>query len=218
VFGAGKGIRLMAQQRRDMDAALRERGRDPEEVGIVWSTKVIVGETEADAKAMREQLIADVPEESGWGVAIAQHGDQQSDKPERPSSSRRRIAHSAPVPKNAAACRHVDAVLCDSHTPTASSGTIGDQLLAHRPFASASVSPDDDLGRPDDADFFRIAAAFPQRCIHIAPLLRHQADALAGPEHMVDKAGGGADAAGRAAGLDQYRVALRRRHDVSAAL
>src|SRR3984893_13984449 len=47
VFGAGKGMRLMAQQRRDMDAALRERGRDPEEVGIVWATKVIVGETAA---------------------------------------------------------------------------------------------------------------------------------------------------------------------------
>src|SRR3979411_1542274 len=34
VFGAGKGILLMAQQRRDMDAALHERGRDPEQVGI----------------------------------------------------------------------------------------------------------------------------------------------------------------------------------------
>jgi len=46
VFGAGKGIRLMAQQPYDMDAALRDRGRDPEQVGIVWATKVIVGETE----------------------------------------------------------------------------------------------------------------------------------------------------------------------------
>src|SRR5580700_2310744 len=64
VFGAGKGIRLMAQQRRDMDAALRERRRDPEEVGIVWATKVLVGETEDEAKALREQLIADVPTEA----------------------------------------------------------------------------------------------------------------------------------------------------------
>jgi alkanesulfonate monooxygenase SsuD/methylene tetrahydromethanopterin reductase-like flavin-dependent oxidoreductase (luciferase family) len=54
----------MAQQRRDMDAALRERGRDPEQVGIVWATKVIVGETEDEAKAMRERLIADVPSEA----------------------------------------------------------------------------------------------------------------------------------------------------------
>jgi alkanesulfonate monooxygenase SsuD/methylene tetrahydromethanopterin reductase-like flavin-dependent oxidoreductase (luciferase family) len=64
VFGAGKGIQLMAQQRRDMDAALRERGRDPEPVGIIWATKVIVGETEDEAKAMRERLIADVPMEA----------------------------------------------------------------------------------------------------------------------------------------------------------
>ena len=64
VFGAGKGIPLMAQQRRDIDAALRERGRDPEQVGIIWATKVMVGETEDEAKAMRERLIADVPAEA----------------------------------------------------------------------------------------------------------------------------------------------------------
>jgi len=63
VFGAGKGIRLMAQQRDDMDAALRDRGPDTEQVGIVWATKVIVGETEDEAKAMRDRLIADVPME-----------------------------------------------------------------------------------------------------------------------------------------------------------
>jgi FMN-dependent oxidoreductase (nitrilotriacetate monooxygenase family) len=64
VFGAGKGVRLMAQQRRDMDAALIECGRDPQEVGIVWATKIIVGETAAEAAAMRERLIADVPMEA----------------------------------------------------------------------------------------------------------------------------------------------------------
>jgi FMN-dependent oxidoreductase (nitrilotriacetate monooxygenase family) len=64
IFGAGKGLKLMAQQRVDMDAALRRRGRDPEEVGIIWSTKVIVAEDAARAAAMKEQLIADVPEEA----------------------------------------------------------------------------------------------------------------------------------------------------------
>src|SRR5207237_9813242 len=59
VFGAGKGIQLMAQQRRDRDAAVLERGRDPEQVGIVWDTEVIVGETAAEAEAQRAQLIAD---------------------------------------------------------------------------------------------------------------------------------------------------------------
>ena len=64
VFGAGKGIKLMAQQRRDLDAALLRRGRDPEAVGIIWATKAIVGETETAAKAEREALIADVPPEA----------------------------------------------------------------------------------------------------------------------------------------------------------
>jgi len=64
VFGAGKGVRLMAQQRRDLDAALSACGRDPEAVGIVWATKVIVGETAAEAARLRERLIADVPPEA----------------------------------------------------------------------------------------------------------------------------------------------------------
>jgi FMN-dependent oxidoreductase (nitrilotriacetate monooxygenase family) len=50
VFGAGKGIKLMAEQRAHMDAALIKEGRDPQEVGILWSTKVIVAETEAESQ------------------------------------------------------------------------------------------------------------------------------------------------------------------------
>jgi FMN-dependent oxidoreductase (nitrilotriacetate monooxygenase family) len=61
VFGLTKAIPLMVKQRQDLDEALVAEGREPEQVGILWSTRVIVGETEADAKAMRESLIADVP-------------------------------------------------------------------------------------------------------------------------------------------------------------
>jgi hypothetical protein len=64
VFGAGKGLKLMAEQRRDMDAALVREGRDPQEVGILWATKVIVAETSADAARLKERLIADVPQEA----------------------------------------------------------------------------------------------------------------------------------------------------------
>ena len=64
VFGANKGLKLMAQQRRDLDAALIRKGRDPAQVGIIWATKIIVGETEAEATAMREKLIANVPREA----------------------------------------------------------------------------------------------------------------------------------------------------------
>ena len=64
VFGLTKALPLMMQQRRDLDAALRSEGRDPERVGILWSTRVIVADTEAEALALRESLIADVPREA----------------------------------------------------------------------------------------------------------------------------------------------------------
>ena len=64
VFGAGKGLKLMAEQRAHMDAALEAEGRDPQQVGILWATKVIVAETEAEATRHKERLIADVPTEA----------------------------------------------------------------------------------------------------------------------------------------------------------
>ena len=73
VFGAGKGVTLMAEQRAHMDAALVAEGRDPQEVGILWATKVIVAETEAEAVRLKERLIADVPMEAVGVMAVAQH-------------------------------------------------------------------------------------------------------------------------------------------------
>ena len=64
VFGLTKPLPLMVQQRTDLDAALRAEGRDPETVGILWSTRIIVGDTKAEAAALKEALIADVPIEA----------------------------------------------------------------------------------------------------------------------------------------------------------
>jgi len=64
VFGARKPIPQMAKQRAEVDAALRAEGRDPQKVGIIWSTQVMVGETESEAKTMRERLIDRVPREA----------------------------------------------------------------------------------------------------------------------------------------------------------
>ncbi len=64
VFGAGKGLKLMAEQRVNLDDALRAEGRDPEPVGILWATKVTVADTEAEAVRLKERLIADVPQEA----------------------------------------------------------------------------------------------------------------------------------------------------------
>jgi FMN-dependent oxidoreductase (nitrilotriacetate monooxygenase family) len=83
VFGLTKSLPLMAQQRKDLDAALVQEGRDPEQVGILWSTRVMVGETEAEAKALRENLIADVPLEA-VGVWLSHNtGYDMSQLPDR---------------------------------------------------------------------------------------------------------------------------------------
>lgn len=64
VFGLTKSIPLMVQQRSDLDDALRAEGRDPEQVGILWSTRAIVAETRAEAEELRESLITHVPREA----------------------------------------------------------------------------------------------------------------------------------------------------------
>jgi FMN-dependent oxidoreductase (nitrilotriacetate monooxygenase family) len=64
VFGLTKTVPLMAQQRSDLDKALIAEGRDPENVGILWSSRAIVGETKAEAEALRESMIGDVPPEA----------------------------------------------------------------------------------------------------------------------------------------------------------
>jgi FMN-dependent oxidoreductase (nitrilotriacetate monooxygenase family) len=64
VFGLTKSIPLMQQQRSDLDKALVAEARDPQKVGILWSSRAIVGETEEEARALRETMIADVPMEA----------------------------------------------------------------------------------------------------------------------------------------------------------
>lgn len=83
VFGQTKALPLMVQQRHDVDAALRAKGRDPEEVGILWATRLLVGETQAEADAMKERMIQDVPREA-VGVWLSHNsGYDMSQLPER---------------------------------------------------------------------------------------------------------------------------------------
>jgi FMN-dependent oxidoreductase (nitrilotriacetate monooxygenase family) len=83
VFAATKSLALMAKQRADLDTLIRDDGRDPEQVGIVWATKAIVAETTAEAEAMKEQLIAKVPREA-VGVWLSHNsGFDMSTLPER---------------------------------------------------------------------------------------------------------------------------------------
>ncbi|MGP0093879.1 MAG: NtaA/DmoA family FMN-dependent monooxygenase [Xanthobacteraceae bacterium] len=83
VFGLMKSIPLMAKQRDDLDQALVAEKRDPEQVGILWSSRAIVGETESEAQALRESLIAGVAPEA-VGVWLSHNtGYDMSQLPER---------------------------------------------------------------------------------------------------------------------------------------
>jgi FMN-dependent oxidoreductase (nitrilotriacetate monooxygenase family) len=83
IFGLTKALPLMTKQRQDLDQALIAEKRDPEQVGILWSCRTIVGETEAEAKALRESMIEMVPPEAA-GVWMSHNtGYDMSQLPER---------------------------------------------------------------------------------------------------------------------------------------
>jgi FMN-dependent oxidoreductase (nitrilotriacetate monooxygenase family) len=83
VFGLTKSIPLMVKQRSDLDRALRDEGRDPDAVGILWSSRAMVGETAAEAQAMRESMIADVPLEAVGAWLSHNTGYDMSQLPSR---------------------------------------------------------------------------------------------------------------------------------------
>jgi FMN-dependent oxidoreductase (nitrilotriacetate monooxygenase family) len=83
VFGLMKSIPLMTKQRDDLDQALVAEKRDPQQVGILWSSRAIVGETEREAQALRESLIEGVPPEA-VGVWLSHNtGYDMSKLPDR---------------------------------------------------------------------------------------------------------------------------------------
>jgi FMN-dependent oxidoreductase (nitrilotriacetate monooxygenase family) len=64
VFGADMELHLQVRQRQVLDAALAAKGRDPETVGILWQTPMVVAETEREALARRELLLTAIPPEA----------------------------------------------------------------------------------------------------------------------------------------------------------
>ena len=54
VFGADMPLPQQVKQRAALDAALVAAGRDPDDVGVLWQTPIVVRETEREAKAHRE--------------------------------------------------------------------------------------------------------------------------------------------------------------------
>jgi FMN-dependent oxidoreductase (nitrilotriacetate monooxygenase family) len=83
VFGLLKPTPMMVKQRSDLDAALVAEKRDPHQVGILWSSRAIVGETESEAQALKESLIANVPRDA-VGVWLSHNtGYDMSKLPQR---------------------------------------------------------------------------------------------------------------------------------------
>lgn len=56
VFGATKAVPEMVRHREQLDTAIIEQGRTPDDVGILWSTQVIVADTEHEAKERRDRI------------------------------------------------------------------------------------------------------------------------------------------------------------------
>jgi FMN-dependent oxidoreductase (nitrilotriacetate monooxygenase family) len=70
IFAASPPRPAKIKHRKALDEALTAEGRDPESVGILFSTNFIVGNTEAEAKAKREALLDLLPEE-GVGAYLS---------------------------------------------------------------------------------------------------------------------------------------------------
>jgi alkanesulfonate monooxygenase SsuD/methylene tetrahydromethanopterin reductase-like flavin-dependent oxidoreductase (luciferase family) len=66
-------LSLQIAQRRALDEAVAALGRDPQQMGIVWQQPCVVAETEAEALARRELLLAAIPPE-GVGVYLSHNG------------------------------------------------------------------------------------------------------------------------------------------------
>jgi FMN-dependent oxidoreductase (nitrilotriacetate monooxygenase family) len=64
IFAAGKAVSEKKKHRSMLDAELVAAGRDPAEVGILFSTPLVVGETSAEAARRKEQLLEELPFEA----------------------------------------------------------------------------------------------------------------------------------------------------------
>jgi FMN-dependent oxidoreductase (nitrilotriacetate monooxygenase family) len=83
VFAASSGLDRQIQHRQQLDAALLAEGRDPAKVGIIWDVVLIVGETDAEARRRRDQLLDAVPLEAVGAFLSHQIGYDLSKLPSR---------------------------------------------------------------------------------------------------------------------------------------
>jgi FMN-dependent oxidoreductase (nitrilotriacetate monooxygenase family) len=83
VFGQDMDLALQVKQRLQLDAALTALGRNPETVGILWQTPVVVRETTAEAQAQKDRLLTALPAEAIGAYISYNVGYDFSKLPER---------------------------------------------------------------------------------------------------------------------------------------
>jgi FMN-dependent oxidoreductase (nitrilotriacetate monooxygenase family) len=82
-FGADMALDLQVRQRATFDRELEAAGRDPQSVGILWQTPIVVAETEREARAQKERLLTAVPHEAVGAYLSHNCGYDFSNLPER---------------------------------------------------------------------------------------------------------------------------------------
>ncbi len=70
IFAISTTMKRMVQHRQELDAALRDEGRDPSKVGMIFELIAVVEETEAEAKAHAALMLNAIPRE-GIGAFVS---------------------------------------------------------------------------------------------------------------------------------------------------
>lgn len=73
-FAIGSNLDGIRRYRCRLNAALREQGRRPEDVRVLWGTLIFVGETGAEARAKQQRMIDNIPVEAGLALMSGHHG------------------------------------------------------------------------------------------------------------------------------------------------
>jgi long-chain alkane monooxygenase len=73
-FSTRRTLPSMKQHRQSLDAALAAAGRKPREIGILWSIRIQVAESDADAEEKERRYLDSIPPEAGLVEMSAQYG------------------------------------------------------------------------------------------------------------------------------------------------
>jgi FMN-dependent oxidoreductase (nitrilotriacetate monooxygenase family) len=73
-FSTRRTLTSMQQHRQTLDKALADVGRKPRDVGILWSIRIQVAESDADAAEKEQRYLESIPPEAGLVEMSAQYG------------------------------------------------------------------------------------------------------------------------------------------------